>query len=420
MLLWIGLAFLIVALLVMICTSWGQSHPLRKCAALSLLAHLLLAGYATTVQIVMASGNGRHGSVDVMLVDGNPDGNADYGPIDGDDPGTGMQSTSGVNSIADVAKQGTDPSDKSQTIPAASPPPLTAPPPLLEVAAKPEPKSAEPSEPQPTPAAKPEPVDVASNVASDTAKSDEPRTEPLPPPEALATLPKIPDPPTSPDGDWVSGATTGATRDVDPAPEGPANDGGSTAKVERPNSIADTANTADHNTIAVKDGTGASPDTTNTAVGPVVEHAAAPIASRATPEIYSDRTAGDRAAILRERGGSPEGESAVQSALHWLAANQSDDGRWDAGKFGAGQERRVLRSRTARRRGVSRMPIPESPASHCSHSLAPATRTSRASTPKPSSMVWSSCSTRSGKMATWPAMPKRTRSCTATAWPRSR
>jgi hypothetical protein len=38
------------------------------------------------------------------------------------------------------------------------------------------------------------------------------------------------------------------------------------------------------------------------------------------------------------RGGSPEGESAVQSALRWLAANQSADGRWDAAGFGAHQD----------------------------------------------------------------------------------
>ena len=55
---WIGLAFLIITLIVMICTSWGQSQPLRKCAALSLLAHLLLAVYATSVEIVTAT-NGR-------------------------------------------------------------------------------------------------------------------------------------------------------------------------------------------------------------------------------------------------------------------------------------------------------------------------------------------------------------------------
>ena len=50
--LWLGLATLIVGLIVLTRTNWGQSHPLRKCAALSLLVHLLLAAYATTVQIV--------------------------------------------------------------------------------------------------------------------------------------------------------------------------------------------------------------------------------------------------------------------------------------------------------------------------------------------------------------------------------
>ena len=33
-------------------TRWGQYRPLRKCMALSLLAHLLLASYAATIQIV--------------------------------------------------------------------------------------------------------------------------------------------------------------------------------------------------------------------------------------------------------------------------------------------------------------------------------------------------------------------------------
>ena len=33
-------------------TRWGQYRPLRKCLVLSILAHLLLAGYATTVRIV--------------------------------------------------------------------------------------------------------------------------------------------------------------------------------------------------------------------------------------------------------------------------------------------------------------------------------------------------------------------------------
>jgi hypothetical protein len=59
------------------------------------------------------------------------------------------------------------------------------------------------------------------------------------------------------------------------------------------------------------------------------------------PEIYSDRVSPDRGDIVRRRGGSAEGESAVQAALHWLAANQSSDGRWNADKFGAMQEMAV-------------------------------------------------------------------------------
>ena len=51
-LLWLGLAAFTVTLVVLIWTRWGQYRPLRKCLLLSLLAHLLLAGYATTVEIV--------------------------------------------------------------------------------------------------------------------------------------------------------------------------------------------------------------------------------------------------------------------------------------------------------------------------------------------------------------------------------
>src|SRR3990170_5795811 len=54
-LLWFGLAGLSVSLVVLMRTRWGQSRPLRKCLVLSVLAHLLLAGYATTVHIVTSS-----------------------------------------------------------------------------------------------------------------------------------------------------------------------------------------------------------------------------------------------------------------------------------------------------------------------------------------------------------------------------
>ena len=50
--LWLGLTLFTVGLAVLLYTRWGQYKPLRKCMALSLLAHLLLAGYAATVEIV--------------------------------------------------------------------------------------------------------------------------------------------------------------------------------------------------------------------------------------------------------------------------------------------------------------------------------------------------------------------------------
>ena len=45
---------LLGALVVLVATHWGRSKPLRICIVLSLLAHVLLAGYAATVQIVSA------------------------------------------------------------------------------------------------------------------------------------------------------------------------------------------------------------------------------------------------------------------------------------------------------------------------------------------------------------------------------
>ena len=50
--LWLGLAAFTLGLLILRYTRWGQSHQLEKCMALSVLAHLLLLGYAATMHIV--------------------------------------------------------------------------------------------------------------------------------------------------------------------------------------------------------------------------------------------------------------------------------------------------------------------------------------------------------------------------------
>ncbi len=179
-LLWIGLAFLIVTLGVMIRTSWGQSHPLRKCAGLSLLAHLLLLCYATTVEIVTATGGYTH-NISVTLVDGAEEGSDDPAAVaddSADPPGVGVV-------------DGKDPPAEAREQPSLPPPLLSAPtaeaippaPPLADL-----PANAEPEKP----------------VAD--AKPEEKPSEAAPAEDHDASVAKLPEPPdTSADSQWQSG-----------------------------------------------------------------------------------------------------------------------------------------------------------------------------------------------------------------------
>ena len=60
----------------------------------------------------------------------------------------------------------------------------------------------------------------------------------------------------------------------------------------------------------------------------------------ATP--YANRKRPDRLGFVEQEGGSRETEAAVRAALVWLAGAQSSDGRWNANRFGGGEERAVL------------------------------------------------------------------------------
>jgi hypothetical protein len=59
---WGGSLALSLVLAVLMWTRWGQSRPLQKCAALSLLVHLILAFLTMTVRIVAGDGGGGGGS----------------------------------------------------------------------------------------------------------------------------------------------------------------------------------------------------------------------------------------------------------------------------------------------------------------------------------------------------------------------
>lgn len=57
---------------------------------------------------------------------------------------------------------------------------------------------------------------------------------------------------------------------------------------------------------------------------------------------YLSRISPDRAQLVARYGGDADTEAAVEEALRWLALNQSQDGSWDAARFGAGTEREPL------------------------------------------------------------------------------
>lgn len=77
-------------------------------------------------------------------------------------------------------------------------------------------------------------------------------------------------------------------------------------------------------------------------IAPVEPASPTPPAPPSVPPPYVDRTRQDRQALVEEQGGSRETEAAVAAALAWLADAQSSDGRWDASRFGSGQEQGVL------------------------------------------------------------------------------
>src|SRR3954470_10839760 len=60
-LIWGATLALSIALVALMWTRWGHSRPLQKCAALSLLVHLVMAFLAMTVRIVAGDGGGGGG-----------------------------------------------------------------------------------------------------------------------------------------------------------------------------------------------------------------------------------------------------------------------------------------------------------------------------------------------------------------------
>jgi hypothetical protein len=330
--LWLGLATLIVTLLILMWTSWGQSHPFRKCAALSLLVHLLIGVYATTVEIVTAVqvGPPGHGSViNATLVSNDLGGFAEE---DGGAPLVGPWDRLSGDSMArpDVTNLARSEVEQPTSLPRrpVDDVPSLAPTPRAGVAngapvTAPAGKTAEPIE-QPT-AQRSDPVEplVAVRMTPDRAAIDSEGSTPLkrdPTKDAGPPLPTISD--AGPRADTTPRAA---------APAAPADVTNAGAGSGTQNPAGEPAGDATGGATGQPGGAGAGTAARSGSNG-----------EGQSPNPYSLRFSPDKAGVARQHGGSPETEAAVRAGLSWLAANQNPDGRWDPDKFGAGKERVVL------------------------------------------------------------------------------
>ncbi len=245
---WGGSLALSIALVALMWTRWGQSQPLQKCAALSLLVHLILAFLTMTVRIVSGDGGGGGGTgapIRVRLVE---------------DRGKATTFASLV----------TTPKPASEI---AAPQLLAAPPPAPETTVAPKPISPPPK------AAVEQPSDLAAPTLIVAGSG-----------EKVADIAKQPEAATTPP---VPGADTPQVS-TSPAPGDLA-----AAATNQPGTIV-------------------------------------------AGDTYSLRCASDRLSLIEGQGGNAKTEAAVVAALNWLVAAQSQDGRWSANQFGAGQEQIVL------------------------------------------------------------------------------
>ena len=406
-LLWLGLAVLTVTLLVLARTRWGQSRPLRKCVVLSLLAHTLLAGYATTVQIVAAYPQPDDPVIHVSLVDSH----SQQPPL-AQDP-TVEENAAEENAVEeDVEKrpweefphetvtqpeqvdperrQQEEPPDvqrRSQSEPAnlSSDPPLDHLPLAEAEQSEPEPAEATGSSRHLSPRKSAEKIDTPVAQRRDATPPNLPdRPEPGRPAvpgetqsarnrapgagvpadllEQPDPLPRLAAPATTPDpagllaalADRISQPVRSAVADLDRSvpttdvSEEVAEDSAAgESRWSGPSSMASLGG----NHAGGEGVPGLPPGDTAAIPVPQTPRVRPGGDERRPPDIYSLRTALDRSRLAERHGATPATEKAVKAALKWLADNQETDGRWDAARHGAGRELLVA-SRNRYRAGI--------------------------------------------------------------------
>lgn len=387
-LLWFGLAGLTVALLVLMRTRWGQSRPLRKCLVLSFLAHMLLVGYATTVNIV-ASGplQAKEPVIEVSVTEQEI--RDRFAARDSAAPPKPWES------FAHESVAQPEPADLARPEPVELPEPQRPPAPdrtglseapsledfTLAEAAPPEPESVPtdtPMEETTSSGKEAEPIQAPSAQRREGARTrmpDRPQQErrpahadtpqrapedsrrtglpsplleqPLPMPR-LANVESTPDPEKSLPGardsltrgsqgkpaEWSDPQTPQPGTQADAAPILGAGPTAADSDDLKPPSLAMRGQTGPSGSSPLDSIAGSTP-----ALGPpVLPLSGRRSADNQVPAIYRLRVAPDRSRVAQAHGATPQTEEAVKAALAWLAKSQSADGHWDARAHGAGRE----------------------------------------------------------------------------------
>jgi len=339
-LLWLVVVTILVAALVVLALSrWGRSKPVRICAVLSLLMHVLLAGYAATIQILAAplAPAGPEG-IEIALID-----EGDKLETAGAEPQPWDQPTAEARlpeSVAELPKALAEPDNELARVESAVST-ATAPPLLAMPQASPAPQPATPNASEPEPPSLPLTAVEAARIPALLDAPAPQRQQPAAVGPTLAGPAQMESPaaqmdvPTSPPRD-----TAALVGDLPPLPESAALPLGISGEPTPP-TAALLGQLAPAPPVAAEialDGhrDDNQPTPPNTSSGATSAPKVASI-----PEPYRARVESDRAERAARRGGSPEAEAAVQAGLRWLAAAQSDDGRWEAALYGAGRERRI-------------------------------------------------------------------------------
>jgi hypothetical protein len=330
---WIGLGALTVFLVVLTYTRWGLSHSIEKCMVLSLLAHVLLAVAATTVQVQLASsGSPLTGPGDPLAVAITDDpGEAVGDSRERGDPRGQSPSEHAEESIAPIAspdspdRMESDAPDMARTVDEVPSTPAIDEPPLIEAPREigheghPAPSStaraaAEPIEtvaaeqrvaPTMTDPANGSPgrPEGTSTEANALQRSDTSSVAATP-----AVLPDVPD---AARPDAVSGITDDEPR---------------TGTVK-----AAPAAAAEHTSGASALGGNSSGASGGT--GTIVRPGGGKL-----PAVYGGRFAPDRLKAAGSRGATADTEAAVAAALEYLVRHQSADGHWDPVRLEGGRE----------------------------------------------------------------------------------